>query len=251
MDMANQLLGTVLYNVLYPGLSRKRREGGPVEAKQHRYLLSHFLVSFLMAPGAVLTALLAPEIVEILLGPRWAVAGDVLRILGGAMYFRLAYKVSGAFVTSEGAVYRGALIQAIYAGMVVIGAYLGAHFGLIGVAVGVTIALLFQCALLTGLAGQLCQIRWSSLFQAILPNQIVSVVSLIPALFLYSAAHRWGLHAASTIALVGACYLAVYLLLSVSWLRLWPISALPSDPLKGMVSLIKREFQSSRAATGR
>jgi PST family polysaccharide transporter len=222
MDLGNQLFGTVLYKVLFPAFSEKRRAGIGDAGRLSAFLLSHLYVAILVSPAAALAVLLAPEIVGVLLGPQWFLAGEVLRVLGAAMYFRLAYKVSGAFTAAEGAVYWGAAIQSVYAGLAVLGAWIGARYGLVEVAVGVTIALLVQHLMLAGLATKVCGSTWRQFASATLPPVCASVVAAIPVFFLHGSLVAAGAGTAATIAGVTVAYLLLYGLLIVLIFRFFP-----------------------------
>ena len=184
MDMANQLFGTVFYKVLFPAFSERRRLGADSDKRSETFLAAHFLVAVLIAPASALTVMLAPEIVFILLGTQWDAVVPVLQVLGFAMYFRLAYKISGAFVAAEGAVYRSAVVQALYALLVFLGAWIGVSYGLVGVAIGVTIALLIQHMLFCILALRICNGRLRDYMRVAAIPIVAGLLAAIPSSFL-------------------------------------------------------------------
>lgn len=243
MDMANQLFGTVFYKVLFPAFSEKRRRGIGSGKRGETFVIVHFAVAAFMAPASALMSLLAPEVVLLLLGPQWDAAAPVLGVLGFAMYFRLAYKVSQAFVTAEGAVYRSAAVQAIYALMVLGGGWIGSFYGLVGVAVGVTIALLGQHIMLTGLAMSLCEVPARRLLGQLLVPLAVGVIAWAPALltkrFLFDGTDHPILVSVS----VSAVYMSVHLLLLGTGMRLLPGLELSRSAIVDAGSRLKRLMQ--------
>ena len=222
MDMANQLFGTVLYKVLFPAFSERRRLGAKSEQRSDNFVVAHFFVAVLMVPGSALTAILAPEIVEFLLGPKWRAAAPVLTVLGAAMYFRLAYKVSGAFVAAEGAVYRSAAVQGIYAALVVAGGLIGSMYGLIGVAVGITVALMGQYLMLTGLAAKLCEVSTLRMLSKLALPILIGVLTAVPTLLMKRAMFDGAEHPLLVIAVVSLFYLALNAVLLWVAMRIIP-----------------------------
>jgi len=187
MDMANQLFGSVFFKVLFPAFSKVKRTGGDPAKRLEGFFISHFAAAVALMPATVLTVILAPEIVLLLLGPQWTAAGDVLSILGVAMYFRLGYKVSGAFIAAEGAVYRGALRQLLYAVLVLAGAWVGAKAdGLNGAAFGVLAAITAHFLMMTSLALHIVQGTWIRLAAALAPILLASGMAGGFTLFLYA-----------------------------------------------------------------
>ena len=100
------------------------------------YLRAVALIALLVLPLSAALILLAPEVVRVALGPRWGLAVAPFQILGIGMLFRTSYKMSDSIARSTGAVYRRAWRQVIYAALVVVGAWVGQHWGIAGVAWG-------------------------------------------------------------------------------------------------------------------
>jgi PST family polysaccharide transporter len=100
----------------------------------------------LTVPGSVLLFVLAPEIVAILLGPGWEAVITPLRIFALVLLPRTAYKISGSLTRATGAMLGGALRQWVYAGEVVVGCAIGSRWGINGVAVGASMAIVLHAA---------------------------------------------------------------------------------------------------------
>ncbi|EDM69922.1 hypothetical protein RAZWK3B_00195 [Roseobacter sp. AzwK-3b] len=160
MELSNKLIGSIFQETLFSGFSKKRREtqrSSPVAA----FFMAHAFAAFLIIPISALMWLLAEEIIWILLGPDWANAVPVLKILSLGMFFRLGYKVSGALLLAEGTVYRLAVINLFYAALVATGALIGTRWGLTGVACGVFGALVIHFVSMTTASMLLCGASWS------------------------------------------------------------------------------------------
>jgi len=168
MEISNTLLGSVFREVLFSGFSKKRRERGKAEQANAFYKGQTF-AAFLILPISVMTWLLADEVVWIVLGANWVDAVPVLEVLSLSMFFRLGYKVSGAFILSEGNVLGLTLRNLLYALMVASGAWIGSHWGIAGVAWGVFCALVIHFVLMTTTALMLCRSNWATYIKTLLP----------------------------------------------------------------------------------
>lgn len=235
MDMANQLFGTVFYKVLFPSFSEERRNREERGPRGDVFITTHYLVASLMVPVAALMSLCAPEIIWILLGPNWEMAAPVLSVLGLAMYFRLAFKVSQAFVDAEGAVYKNAATQALYAIAVIAGAWFAARYGLKGIAWAVTFALFLLYILLTLLALSLHRGSVVTFLRAI-AAPILAGCGTYAAIDLIR--FEWPADASSalyTVPLYSAGYFAIYVFLH------WAISRILPPPA-GILPMIKNSL---------
>lgn len=178
MDVANGVFGTVFYKVLFPGFSKKQRKKSSLERRAEMFALAHAAAAFIMVPTSAIIFLLSEEIVWLVLGDKWGSVAPVLQILSLGMYFRLAYKVSGASIAASGAVYQGALRQLLYAVLVVLGALVGSRNGLVGVAYAVLFALIIHWLAMTYLASKLLS---SSLIK---PLKAITIFALSGAISL-------------------------------------------------------------------
>lgn len=153
-------LGTVLDKILLPTMSRVQDEPAKLELAYRRCTA---LVALLVLPLAAATAVLAPEIVATLLGPRWDAAVLPLRILTAAMYFRVAYMVGHSVANAVGAVYRTAWRSIVFALLVLAGALMGQRWGIAGVAAGVTAAVTWNFLAALHLGARITGVTWRAL----------------------------------------------------------------------------------------
>src|SRR5690606_29565690 len=96
--------------------------------------------------------ILAPEGVELLLGPGWQAVVTPFRILVVTMAFRTSYKLSYTVALSAGGSGAVAMIQTGHAGAVVIGALIGVRWGVAGIARATTRAISVAFGAVSGLA---------------------------------------------------------------------------------------------------
>jgi O-antigen/teichoic acid export membrane protein len=137
------LIGSVADKVLFPAMSRIQDDH---ERLTRAYVTVNSLVAILTLPLSVLLFVLAPEAVELLLGPNWSAVAVPLQIFAVVLLPRTAYKISGSLTRATGAVLGGAFRQWVYAGEVVLGCAIGSHWGVNGVAVGASVAIVLHTA---------------------------------------------------------------------------------------------------------
>lgn len=174
MDLSNTLVLNALSTILFPAFSKLQDDR---KALGLAFLRTSALLGLIFCPIAIGAAILAPEIIAILLGPGWGNVVLPFRVLAIGMFFRTGYRTSAAVSTSTAAVYRNSLAQFIYAGLVVGGAALVAvPYGIVGVAATTLIALAVAYLLLTGLALGIAGLRWNDLLRCYGPALLYSML---------------------------------------------------------------------------
>lgn len=151
------LFGQILDRVLFPTMASVQDEP---ERLRLAYRSGVFACATVILPASAVIAVLAPEIVAILLGTGWAAVADPLRILAIGMLFRTSYKISDTMVRAKGAVYARAWRQVIFALAVLLGALIGQNWGLGGVAAGVVVALAINFLMMAQLSLRLSGMIW-------------------------------------------------------------------------------------------
>jgi O-antigen/teichoic acid export membrane protein len=154
---------SAMSGVLFPALAQVQREPARV---RRGYLLSTQLTALLVAPVMGAMAVAAPHLVPGVYGSHWTGAVVPLQILCVAGYFRALYHLGGIVAHSLGRVYSELWRQVIYAVLVIGGAAIGARYGLVGVAVAVSLAIIYMFVAMGGLALRLTQVSWSTYLRA-------------------------------------------------------------------------------------
>ena len=171
------LVGQVLDRVLFPTMAMVQRE----PARLARAFRSGTAICALLTlPASLIVALVAPELVLVLLGPAWIGVVVPFRILALGMLFRASYKLSDSVARATGAVYARAGRQAVFAVAVIGGAFLGHLWGLGGVAFGVLAAITLNFVLMTQLSLTLIGISWREIEAAHRPA-LALAATLCPA----------------------------------------------------------------------
>ncbi len=173
MVMPAMYIGDVLDRVLFPGMARFQDDPEQLGLAYGRAVALIALVAIPVSAGLLV---LAPEIVRVLLGPKWTGITAPLQIFAAAMLFRTSYKISDATVRAAGAVYQRASRQAIYALLVVAGAWAGTRWGLVGVAVGVSGAIVVNFLLMAHLTLSMANLSWAQFWRAHLPGAALALI---------------------------------------------------------------------------
>jgi O-antigen/teichoic acid export membrane protein len=166
MTMSVTLFGTAFDRVMFASLAKLQHEKTRTALAFRR---SVALITLIILPMSAVMFLLAPELINVLLGPKWKEVILPFHILAIGMLFRTGYKVSASVARATGAAYHSAWRQGVYALLVVAGGLIGQRWGVPGVAVGVLVALFAFFMLMAQLSVRLTSIRWRDYFAAYLP----------------------------------------------------------------------------------
>ena len=173
MSMSVTIFGSAFDRVLFASLSKIQRERERLALAFRR---GTALIALLILPTSAAAFVLAPELIHVLLGPKWAGVVAPFQILAAGMLFRTSYKVSASVARATGAVYRSAWRQAVYAAAVIAGALVGQFWGVAGVALGVLLALAVFFLLMAQLSVRLTSITWRDYLAAHLPAAFLTLV---------------------------------------------------------------------------
>jgi O-antigen/teichoic acid export membrane protein len=166
------IVGRVLDRVLFPTMALVQFEPARL-ARAYRSGIA--VCALLTLPLSIVVTLLAPEIAEVLLGTKWVDAVVPLQILALGTLFRTSYKLSDSVARATGAVYARAWRQAAFAIAIFVASFIGQHWGLRGVAIGVVAGLAFNFTLMAHLSLRLTGMRWSAFAAAHVPGLALSV----------------------------------------------------------------------------
>jgi PST family polysaccharide transporter len=233
MTMSVTIFGSAFDRVMFASLAKVQHERERLALALRRGVA---LITLVVLPSSALAFLLAPELIAVLLGPRWTEVVVPFQILAVGMLFRTGYKVSASVARAAGAVYRSAWRQGVYAVLVVAGALIGQYRGVPGVAAGVLVALAVFFALMAQLSVRLTSITWREYFAAHAPAA---------CLMLLVGAEVWGVAAAlrsfgAPAFAVLAASLGVAGLTFLALLRLRPRLALGEDGLWALCRIAER-----------
>lgn len=210
--LPTNLIGAVLDRVLFPTMASIQDDIGRLS---RAYLRAVGGVTLITMPTSAVVWVIAPELVQFVLGPQWADVTDPLRVLIVFLVFRTTYKVSDSLARATGAVYRQAWRQWVYAVAVVLGAWTGLTLGgATGVAFGVGLAITLNFVLMLHLSSTLTLVRWQQVGELLLRHLAVSAVVVVAA----GASKWWLAHLGAAPIVILAAVSAMSL---VAWFVLW------------------------------
>jgi PST family polysaccharide transporter len=161
------ILGQILDRVLFPTMALVQQEPARL-GRAYRSAITG--CALLVLPLSVVVAIVAPELVLVLLGPGWEGVVVPLQLLALGMLFRTSCKLSDSVARATGAVYARAWRQAAFAIAIATGALAGQFWGVGGVALGVVAAIMSNFLLMAQLSLRLTGLRWTEFVVAHLPG---------------------------------------------------------------------------------
>lgn len=169
------LFGKVVERVLFPVMSSIQ---GEEQRLAKAFLRATATTAILTMPFSAVVCILAPEIISLLFGAGWSRAVQPLQVLSLAIPFRIGYKTSDSLSRAKGAVYRRAWRQFVFAAMMLVGSLFGAkYYGLTGVAIGTSAAVIGNYFFMTDLSCRILKISYANILQSLHPAIFLTIVS--------------------------------------------------------------------------
>ncbi|HWB42334.1 MAG TPA: lipopolysaccharide biosynthesis protein [Gemmatimonadales bacterium] len=173
MVMPATAFGRIVNRVLFPVMSQVQDERDRLANAYERTLA---IVALASLPLSAFLWVVAPELIPVVLGPAWGAVVLPFRMFTISLLFRMSSKVSDATTKAAGEVYKRAVIQFVYAGLVVVGAIVGQRWGVGGIAVGVSIAMGINWLSMAWLARTVTGLDWSRFTRAQMPAVLLAGV---------------------------------------------------------------------------
>ena len=174
MKLPHTYVASALSRVMFPAFASVQTE--PTRLRRG-YLLLTEVVAIVAAPSMAVLAVVAPHFVRAVYGHQWLGAVLPLQILCLGGYLRSLYHLGSIVAQSVGQVYQELWREVIYAGLVIAGAAIGSRYGLAGVAVGVSAAMVYMFAACGHLALRATGTTWADYFRAQRGGVIASVAA--------------------------------------------------------------------------
>jgi len=240
VGIVSSLVEGAVGRVLFAAMARLQHDQ---ERLRLVYLRSISLINLILCPGTIVSMIIAPELIDLLLGNQWHETVTPFRLLAMGMWCGALYEISHYLVMVKGSVHLLGSIQSLYAGLVIVGALVGLYWGVSGVAGGVMISIVVNTLLIITLSLKLTKTTWYTILDTFVPA-IVSGCTLGLCSWIISQILR-SLHFSSiTILLaVGLNYLLI-------WSLFWRISpnlffgSIGNEVMRIIVSKISPQMQS-------
>jgi teichuronic acid exporter len=218
MVMPAAVFGRVVMRVLYPLLAQVQNDRGRLRNAYERGLAIVALVSL---PISAFLWVVAPEFIAVVLGPDWSEVVLPFRLFTIGLLFRMSSRISDECAKAAGQVYVRAVLVWIFAGLVVIGTSVGHHWGVGGVAVGVSMAMAFNWLSLAWLCRSVTGLTWAQFARAHVPSGLLAGAVALVAVAVASAARIAHPGPMAVLVLSGTGAAGAAFLLVRLWPRFW------------------------------
>jgi len=136
------------------------------------------VIALLVTPLSAFLLIFAPEVVRVLFGDQWDAVVVPFQILAGTMVFKTSYRMSDMVARASGTVYKRAFRQFLFALLVFAGSWLGHFWGIVGVAVGVSVAIVINFFSMAELGLRITEMKWPELFALYVPTTVLGLLIL-------------------------------------------------------------------------
>jgi O-antigen/teichoic acid export membrane protein len=212
----------VLDTVLFVSMSKVQHKPQTLSAVYRRGVTTIALVTL---PLSAFMYVFAPEIVRVLFGRQWDAVVPPFQIFTLSMLLRTSYKMADSLSRAAGAVFRRALRQFIFSTLIVLGAWFGQYWGIVGVAAGVSLAIAINYFSTAHLALKLIGMSWLELARIHIPAILVSILIFFESWGLGMLLRRYALP--DLVVLISATVVVVLSYVALIWLA--PRQLLGSD----------------------
>jgi O-antigen/teichoic acid export membrane protein len=224
------LFGSVTNTVLFPAMSAVQHDQ---EKLERAYRQSLAMIAMVTLPVSGLLFVAAPEAVEVLLGPKWTAVVPPFQVLVLSLIFRTSYKMSDSLARASAATMNRAWRQWFYAASVIGGAFVGIHYGITGVAVGVSIAIVLNFLLMLQLSMVLSGVSAQTLLGIHVRHFVVALFTTLAAYAAITLARSAGIPEFGRLVTASAAAGATWLLIAAL------VPKLVGEELTFLIGMIK------------
>jgi PST family polysaccharide transporter len=193
----------------------KVQEDLPRLAVAHRRAAA--ATALLLLPSGIALSLLAPEVISVVLGSKWTEVVRPFQFMALGLFFRSGYNVGAAVTKGAGEVHRLALRQWIYPVLVITAAWIGAAYGVTGIAAAVLLAIIVHFVMVTQLSLRCSSLPVRDFLAAHLPA--LALAGAVGAAALISRESLRGVNAPDAVVLLGSlCAVGITALVLVKFL---------------------------------
>jgi O-antigen/teichoic acid export membrane protein len=207
-------LNTTIGEVAFAALSRTRSD--PVRFKRY-FLKGYSLVVTLTLPLTIVCALFSNDLVAVVLGPKWAAAAPIFRILAPTILAFAILNPLGWLLNSLGLIKRGVYIASLFASIVTVAVLIGLPYGPTGVAVAYSTATVIKVIPITAWAVRGTGVRMREIFASLwrpLAASAAATAAAIATYGVYGSEQPIALRLVTEIGLFGVVYVTTMLLLA-------------------------------------
>ncbi len=200
---------SIVGTVLFPALSKLQ---GNRTALGNALIRMVFGNATLLLPATAILVVLAPEVIEVLLGQGWDHVVLPFRILVLSMMGRSSYKSGAIVARAAGDVYLVGLVIVGYGAFVVIGAIATSSLGITAVASSTSAVIMVAYVALTWVGLRRTDRGWAAFFTAHVPGLAIGALVLAVTWPAAIAMRGFSTHALLVLLVAGAAGMAVSVL---------------------------------------
>ena len=174
IKLPSLVFANVVGSVLFPAFSKLQHDRAALGTGFRRALFVNALV---LLPASASLMVLAPEVIEVLMGSGWEHAVMPFRVLSLTMLFRTTQKLGGLVATAAGAVNAVGLAYVVYMVLVVGGAAISVRWGIEGVAYSTGLAIVAVGLECSYLAIRVSDQTWGDWARAHAPGLVLAILA--------------------------------------------------------------------------
>jgi O-antigen/teichoic acid export membrane protein len=193
----------VVTRVLFPTMARLQQEPAKLAAA---YLTGGAILGAVSGPLSALLVVLAPELVAVVLGPRWAPAVAPFQVLAAGLWLRSGFTMAYCLDGALGDMGKRIIRDGVYAAAVAIGCLAAVRWGLTAVAWAVFLAVAIHYVLGAAMSRRLLVFTWGEYWHSQWPGLFLAAVTAAVAVPLRLALRARGMP--DVIVLVGTAAMA-------------------------------------------
>ncbi len=217
--MPVEKFSTNLNQVLFGSLSRIQED---LTRSRRLYFKATSAIAILTMPFLILLLCVGPEMVEFIYGEQWTAAGPPLQLMVPGVFFVLISSSLRPIIQAQGLVYRAIPINAAALGVTILGILALHGFGLVGIAVAISLREALSLGLIVRLLSRSqVALTPSEIGFAVVPAFIAGLFSLAAGLMVMTMAEEQGTGLGLLLVAVGmavfSTYLAAIAILMVLW----------------------------------
>lgn len=179
MDLPRRFLVGVIDRVMYTAFTRIQDDGVRMRSA---YTQALELANVILVPLTTIMIIVAPEAIKLILGNKWGDLTLPLQIMLLQVPLRASVRMGDITGTAVGKVYTIGFLKMIYAGMIGIAAFTGVRWGLRGVTVAVSIAVLINLVMMVRFTMSYIKISVREYLQIWIPGCLLGALVLGTAL---------------------------------------------------------------------
>lgn len=176
LDIPNQYVGMALDNVLFPAMAQRQHDRQSIAQS---FLRGISIVNLALFPMAVFLALQSDNIILLLFGEEWLPASPVLQLLCLTLPLKTSVKLVDSMVRALGAFRQSARLKLLFLLCMCVCALTGSKWGLLGVAMGVNLAVLINYVCMTSLAWKLSRFKLLNYAATYYPGALLAILTLL------------------------------------------------------------------------